>query len=118
MFFFYAALLFLQAYALALFFGMAFVYFRDLRHLLGILLQLWFYGTPILYHEKMIPEKFEWITFANPVGGIFIGIHQTMTQGQWPSQGLFISAVAWTVGLVLLSLLFQKAVEKNLVEDL
>jgi len=31
------------------------VYFRDVQHLVGILLQLWFYATPIVYPESAVP---------------------------------------------------------------
>ncbi|MFN2608177.1 MAG: ABC transporter permease [Acidimicrobiales bacterium] len=31
------------------------VYFRDVQHLLGILLQLWFYATPIVYPLTVVP---------------------------------------------------------------
>ena len=33
------------------------VYFRDVQHLLGILLQLWFYATPVIYPLNVVPEK-------------------------------------------------------------
>ena len=33
------------------------VYFRDVQHLIGILLQLWFYSTPIVYPRKLVPAK-------------------------------------------------------------
>jgi len=32
------------------------VYFRDVRHLIGILLSLWFYLTPIVYPVTLVPE--------------------------------------------------------------
>jgi ABC-2 type transport system permease protein len=32
------------------------VYFRDVQHLVGILLMLWFYGTPIVYPPNYVPR--------------------------------------------------------------
>ena len=32
------------------------VYFRDVQYLVGILLQLWFYATPIVYPITVVPE--------------------------------------------------------------
>jgi ABC-2 type transport system permease protein len=32
------------------------VYFRDVRHFVGIFLQLWFYMTPIVYPVSLVPE--------------------------------------------------------------
>jgi ABC-2 type transport system permease protein len=33
------------------------VYFRDVQHLINIVLQLWFYATPIVYPITVVPEK-------------------------------------------------------------
>lgn len=43
------------------------VYFRDLQHLIGVFLQLLFYGTPIVYAVDSIPENFAWILNLNPM---------------------------------------------------
>ena len=33
------------------------VYFRDVRHFVTILFQIWFYLTPILYPVSLVPER-------------------------------------------------------------
>ena len=33
------------------------VYFRDVQHLIGIVLQLWFYATPIVYPLCLVPRQ-------------------------------------------------------------
>src|SRR4051794_2793462 len=33
------------------------VYFRDLQHLIGVLLQLWFYATPIIYPVSLVATR-------------------------------------------------------------
>lgn len=33
------------------------VYFRDVQHLIGIVVQLWFYATPIVYPITVVPQK-------------------------------------------------------------
>lgn len=42
---------------LALMLAAAAVYFRDLQHLLGLVLQVWFYTAPIVYPMSLIHEK-------------------------------------------------------------
>ena len=32
------------------------VYFRDMQHLVGIVLQIWFYATPIVYPIELVAE--------------------------------------------------------------
>lgn len=43
------------------------VYIRDLQHLIGVVLQLLFYATPIVYASDSIPENFKWILYFNPM---------------------------------------------------
>ena len=43
------------------------VYFRDLQHFIGIILQLLFYATPIVYSQDSIPFGFQWILKYNPM---------------------------------------------------
>ena len=43
------------------------VYFRDLQHFIGIILQLLFYATPIVYSQDSIPGEYQWILKINPM---------------------------------------------------
>ena len=43
------------------------VYFRDLQHFIGIILQLLFYATPIVYSQDSIPAEYNWILKLNPM---------------------------------------------------
>jgi lipopolysaccharide transport system permease protein len=42
---------------LALMLSAAAVYFRDLQHLLGIVLQVWFFSAPIVYPPSLVREE-------------------------------------------------------------
>ena len=43
------------------------VYFRDLQHFIGIILQLLFYAAPIVYSQDSIPQNYQWILKINPM---------------------------------------------------
>lgn len=43
------------------------VYIRDLQHLIGVAIQLFFYATPIVYAADVIPVDFKWILNINPM---------------------------------------------------
>lgn len=44
------------------------VFFRDLQHLITIVMMVWFFGTPIIYPLSMVPEKYQpFIKFINPM---------------------------------------------------
>lgn len=43
------------------------VYVRDLQHVIGVLLQLYFFMTPIFYDLSAVPEAYQWIYTINPM---------------------------------------------------
>jgi lipopolysaccharide transport system permease protein len=44
--------------------------YRDLKQLLGFGVTLWMYATPIVYPISKIPQKWQWVSFANPVSPV------------------------------------------------
>jgi lipopolysaccharide transport system permease protein len=47
--------------------GIANVFRRDIGHLTGIALQLWFWLTPIVYVAETLPANFAWLVDVNPL---------------------------------------------------
>ena len=46
------------------------VYFRDLEYILNIIVMIWFYLTPVVYTMDMVPEKYRFWFYLNPMTGI------------------------------------------------
>lgn len=114
----YFALLFLMAYGFSLILSVGFVYLRDLKHLIGIILQIWFYGTPVVYQSSMIPAKYHWILYANPLGTAFAGFQRIFGQGLWPSRletGVF---ALWTFGILLCAARLYRHFSTQVAENL
>jgi ABC-2 type transport system permease protein len=42
------------------------LYFHDVRYLVGVVIYLWFFLTPILYPLSQVPEEYRWIYRINP----------------------------------------------------
>jgi ABC-type polysaccharide/polyol phosphate export permease len=108
--------LFLTTYGLALILSLVFVYLRDLRHILSILLQIWFYGTPVVYSENMIPPQFHWVIYANPVGTVFVALHRVLAEGAWPDQTTLLCSGLWSLGLLALGTLALERLGAEVVE--
>ena len=49
------------------------IYFRDLERIIGIILQMWMFMTPIFIPVSKVPEKYLWVYQINPMAGI-VGI--------------------------------------------
>lgn len=78
------------------------VFFRDLEHLIEVVLQLWFYVTPVIYPLAIVPERWEIYLRLNPMTPVIEGwralfMHNTMPAGElWPA--LLFAAAAVAVG--------------------
>jgi lipopolysaccharide transport system permease protein len=46
------------------------VFYRDVQSLLILVVQLWFYASPIIYPVSMVPEHLLRFYFLNPMAGI------------------------------------------------
>jgi ABC-2 type transport system permease protein len=95
----FMAFLTLFALGLGLALSVANVYFRDTQHLVGILLQIWFYATPIVYpisyvhdeavklHDKGWNIPVEFIYRLNPMERFVEVFRNLMYDNRWPALG-------------------------------
>ena len=46
------------------------VTYRDFRYVVPFMVQLWMFATPVVYPASLIPERWQWLMFLNPMAGI------------------------------------------------
>ena len=44
--------------------------YRDVRHALPFVLQIWMFVSPVIYPTSLVPEKWRWLLMLNPLTGI------------------------------------------------
>jgi lipopolysaccharide transport system permease protein len=77
------------------------VLYRDVRHMLPLLIQIWMFATPILYPASVVPEGWRtWYMALNPMAVIIEGYRRAAVQGLPPP--LRYLALAATVSALLL----------------
>lgn len=76
------------------------VFYRDVKPILSLVIQMWFYASPIIYPISMVPEKFRLIYFINPMAGILESYRAVLIDGTLPGSYLLISATIALVTLV------------------
>src|SRR5215212_7813230 len=61
------------------------VRYRDLRHALPFLLQLWMFASPVLYPVRLVGERWRWALAANPMPGVLEGFRAALagTRFDW-----------------------------------
>jgi lipopolysaccharide transport system permease protein len=46
------------------------VKYRDIRHALPFLVQIWMFVTPIIYPASLVPRRWRWVLALNPLSGV------------------------------------------------
>jgi lipopolysaccharide transport system permease protein len=82
------------------------VRFRDVQHVLPIVLQLLVYATPVGYATAKVPAAFQPYLALNPLTGLMDGIRWSLLGMQAPSGGAVVwlciaSTLAVLAGLVV-----------------
>ncbi len=91
------------------FFATANVYYRDVSHILQIVLSAWFYVTPIIYSLDFIPEKHRWIFKLNPLIYVINGFRLSVYYGMLPkAPSIAASFVCGFVSLFIGFAIFRK----------
>lgn len=100
------------ALGIGLFFGILNVFIRDIGQVMSIILQFWFWLTPIVYMTSIIPEKYQAILMLNPMSGIIMGYQNVLLYDKLPDYKLLIyPSVFAFVSLMLAIIIFKKANE-------
>jgi ABC-type polysaccharide/polyol phosphate export permease len=85
------------------------VFFRDVAHILQIVLSAWFYFSPVIYPLSFVPKKYQIIFLMNPMLYILDGFRSIVYYGAFPSmQSLVLSFICGFAFLILGYLMFRR----------
>jgi len=120
-----ALLLLLQgmlALGVGLILAVANVYFRDIQYLVGVLLQVLFYSTPIAYQPSLVEAKLGatglFVYRLNPLVDLIEAYHNVLYDLRWPSMGWMAYVAGWAIAMLLLGTWVFHRFEPRLAEEL
>ena len=100
------AVVFLQAVGLALLLSAVTVYLRDMVHFIGILMQVWFWGTPVIYSLLYVAREssgvFLKVLKANPMTGAVVSFRNVVVLNHPPALKLLAYGAAWGIVMVVI----------------
>lgn len=76
--------------------------FNDLVNMWDVLLRAWYFLTPIMYPESIIPEKGRWLLAANPLHHLLICVRDPVYLGKLPDMHHVLVATMWSVSVAIL----------------
>jgi ABC-type polysaccharide/polyol phosphate export permease len=101
--------LFLFTLGASFFFATINVFYRDVSHIVQILLSAWFYFSPIIYSLDFVPAKYHWIFRLNPLLYVLNGFRLSIYYGIMPSlQSIVLSLACGLASLAVGFAIFRR----------
>jgi lipopolysaccharide transport system permease protein len=91
------------------------VKYRDIRHALPFLVQVWMFASPIIYPSSMLPEKWRWLIALNPLTGIIEGYRAALFGREFDWKAIALST-AVTLALLVYSAYTFRRMEKSFAD--
>ena len=60
------------------------VFFRDVGQFFNVLMQFWFWFTPIVYSAKILPDAVNAAIAYNPLAPLVAAYQTILVEGEWP----------------------------------
>lgn len=86
------------------------VFYRDVRQVITLVLQLWFYASPVIYPVDRVPPQLQRFYFLNPMAGIISAYRDVLIYEKLPDATLLTAALI-SLAVLLLGYWFFKRVE-------
>lgn len=85
------------------------VYYKDVKHFLEVMLNLWFWLTPIIWPLNMVPDKLQYYVYLNPFTSFVQAYRDIILHNQFPNPFILTILVVTGILVFLLgALIFQK----------
>jgi lipopolysaccharide transport system permease protein len=108
----------LFAYGLALILSVFNVFFRDIQQLIPIILQIWFWATPLVYTADRVPADLRWFLYLNPYY-YFASLYQQILFYQVPPQlDHLLLAMLWAAASAYLGSLVYHRFSAQISDEL
>ena len=113
------------ATALSVLLAVLYVRYRDVQPIWEVVLQMLFWGTPIIYTIESVPNNFQELLMFNPLGALVQQSRHWLVQSSTESAAEAIGGAGWllvpaavSVALVFLTVVVFRRSEGRLAEDL
>ena len=112
------ALLALFAIGLGIVLGVLNVFFRDVGQLFGIVLQFWFWFTPIVYPLTALPDRARALMTLNPMAPVVAACQGVLVNGRWPEWTALLPTLLVALAMCALGLLLFRGHAGEMVDEL
>jgi len=104
------------ALAVGLWFAALNVWFRDIRHTVPFLIQIWLYATPVVYPSSLVPERWRLLFGLNPMAGVVEGFRWALLGSHSGPGPIVIVSVVVDVALLIGGAFFFRRMERTFAD--
>jgi len=90
--------------------------YRDVKHVLPFLVQLWMFSTPIVYPISLLPQRLRWAVGLNPMAGVVEALRSCLFRTP-PNWNLLTLSLLSTLVVGLAATLIFHRLEADLAEQ-
>jgi len=83
---------------------------RDVVQVVGFLLSIGVFLSPVLFPATMFPERWRWVLWLNPMSAPVMGYQSALLKGEWPALEIWGVMGVW---LLILMVLLNMAVSRS-----
>ena len=91
------------------------VAYRDFTHLTPFMVQIWMFITPVIFPLSLVPERWQWLMFLNPMTGLVEGFRSAFLDRPFDLTGLGIS-FAIAIAVFLAGVAYFEKVERRFAD--
>lgn len=102
------------AYALGFFLAMFVVFLKDLKEVVAIVFQIWFWFTPIVYVFDILPPIAQQVLVWNPMLAVVSGYHDILVFQKMPSFFYLLIVFIFSIALIVMDYTVFKRLEKDI----
>jgi lipopolysaccharide transport system permease protein len=92
------------------------VFYRDLRFVVPLGLQLWMYATPIIYPLSLVPARYRALYLLNPMASIIDGYRAALLHNTFPSGPPLLAGTLVSVAIFVLGYRYFKHAEPQFAD--
>ena len=94
------------------------VYFRDLEHIIGVVLMAAFYATPIVYKLEQLPHTLQILVNLNPMTHLINAYRDIFYYHQMPNMEILVTLLGISLVLTVVGYFIFKQLQKGFAEQL
>jgi lipopolysaccharide transport system permease protein len=92
------------------------VQYRDIRHIVPFLTQIWLFVTPIAYPSSLVPEKWRFLYGLNPMAGVVEGFRWALLGKSTIDVTLLLVSSFMVVCLLIGGLIYFRRMDRTFAD--